>query len=60
MIVNGIIPIQKEVATKYGLKVIDLHTFYANDGDKMLNDGIHPDDKGARRMAQIIAEELKK
>ena len=60
VIVNGIIPIQKEVAAKYGLKVIDLHTLYANDGDKMLADGIHPDDKGARRMAQIIAEELKK
>lgn len=60
VIVNGIIPIQKEVAAKYGLKVIDLHTLYANDGDKMLADGIHPDDKGARRLAQIIAEELKK
>ena len=60
MIVNGIIPIQKEVAAKYGLKVIDLHTLYAKDGDKMLSDGIHPDDKGARRLAQIIAEELKK
>ena len=60
VIVNGIIPIQKEVAAKYNLKVIDLHTLYANDGDKMLADGIHPDDKGARRMAQIIAEELKK
>lgn len=60
VIVNGIIPIQKEVAAKYGLKVIDLHTLYANDGDKMLSDGIHPDDKGARRLAQIIAEELKK
>ena len=28
VIVNGIIPIQKEVAAKYGLKVIDLHTLY--------------------------------
>ena len=60
VIVNGIIPIQKEVAAKYGLQIIDLHTLYANDGDKMLTDGIHPDDKGARRMAQIIAGELKK
>ena len=60
VIVNGIIPIQKEVAAKYGLQVIDLHTLYANDGDKMLTDGIHPDDKGARRMAQIMAAELKK
>ena len=59
VIVNGIIPIQQEVAAKYGLEVIDLHTLYANDGDKMLFDGIHPDDKGAARMADIIAEALK-
>jgi lysophospholipase L1-like esterase len=59
-IVNNIIPIQQEVAKKYGLEVIDLHTLYAGDGDKMLSDGIHPDGKGARRMAEIIAEILKK
>ena len=57
---NEIIPIQQEVAKKYGLQVIDLHTLYANDGDKMLDDGIHPDGKGAHRMAEIIAGELKK
>ena len=60
VIVNGIIPIQKEVAQKYGLRVIDLHTHYANDGDKMLTDGIHPDGKGAQRLAEIIAGEIKK
>ena len=59
VIVNGIIPIQQEVAAKYGLEVIDLHTLYANDVDKMLFDGIHPDDKGAARMADIIDEALK-
>ena len=59
VIVNGIIPIQQEVAAKYGLEVVDLHTLYANDGDKMLFDGIHPDDKGAARMADIIADALK-
>jgi lysophospholipase L1-like esterase len=59
VIVNAIIPIQQEVAKQYGLQVIDLHTLYANDGDKMLNDGIHPDAKGARRMAEIIAAALK-
>ena len=57
---NGIIPIQQEVAREYGLPVIDLHTLFANDGDKMLSDGIHPDGKGARRMAEIIAAELTK
>ena len=59
VIVNGIIPIQQQVAKEYGLKVIDLHTLYADDGDKMVDDGIHPDGKGARRMAEIIAEEIK-
>ena len=58
VIVNGIIPIQQEVANKYGLKIIDLHTLFANDGDKMLTDGIHPDGKGARRLAEIIAREI--
>ena len=57
---NGIIPIQQEVAREYGLQVIDLHTLYAGDGDKMLSDGIHPNGKGARRLAEIIAAELTK
>ena len=60
VIANAIIPIQQEVAKKYGLEIIDLHTLYAGDGNKMLSDGIHPDARGARRMAEIIAGELKK
>ena len=59
VIKNEIIPIQQEVAQKYGLEVIDLHTQFANDGDKMLDDGIHPDEKGVRRIAEIVAGALK-
>jgi acetyl esterase/lipase len=59
VIVNGIIPIQKKVAKKYGLQVIDLHTLFAGDSDKMLADGIHPDQKGARRLAEIVADAIK-
>ena len=59
VIVNGIIPIIQKVAKDYGLPVIDLHTLYANDSDKMLPDGIHPDERGARRIAQIVADALK-
>ena len=59
VIANEIIPIQQEVAKEYGLEIIDLHTLFANEADKMLDDGIHPDGKGARRMAEIIAGELK-
>ena len=58
VIANAIIPIQQEVAKKYGLQIIDLHTLYAGDGNKMLSDGIHPDARGARRIAEIIAGEI--
>jgi lysophospholipase L1-like esterase len=60
VISDEIIPIQREVAKQYGLQVIDLHTLFAGDGDKMLDDGIHPDGKGAKKMAEIIAEAIKK
>ena len=30
-----------------------------DDGDKVLDDGIHPDGKGAAKMADIIATALK-
>ena len=59
IIVNGVIPIQQEIAQKYGLQVIDLHTIFAADADKMLDDGIHPDGKGARRIAEIVAGAIK-
>ncbi len=58
VITDSIIPIQQDVARQYGLNVIDLHTLYANDGDKMLSDGIHPNGKGAQRLAEIIAAAL--
>jgi acetyl esterase/lipase len=60
VIANAIIPIQQEVARQYGLKVIDLHTLFAGDADKMLSDGIHPNGKGAHRLAEIIAAEMRK
>ena len=56
VIANEIIPIQQEVAKKYGLQVVDLHTLFTGDGAGMLDDGIHPDGKGARRLAEIIAK----
>ena len=58
-IVNDIIPIQQEVAKQYGLGLIDLHTLFANDADKVLTDGIHPDQKGAHRMAELISAEIR-
>ena len=58
VIVNGVIPAQQEVIRKYGLKVIDLHTLFADGEDLLLPDGIHPNGKGAERMAEIISEAL--
>lgn len=60
VIVNGITPIINKVAKKNKLQVVDLHTCFAGEGDKMLADGIHPDAKGARRLAEIVAEALRK
>lgn len=59
VIADDIIPVQQEVAQEYGLQVIDLHTLFANDADKMFSDGIHPNEKGVDKMADIIAAALK-
>ena len=58
VIVNGVIPVQTEVAREYGLEVIDLHTLFDASSDNMLSDGIHPNGNGAKRMAEIIYEAL--
>ena len=55
VIANEIIPIQQEVAKKYGLEIVDLHTLFTGDGAGMLDDGIHPDGKGARRLAELVS-----
>lgn len=60
VIVEEIIPIIRRVAEKNGLNVIDLHSQFDANRENMQRDGIHPTDKGARRMAEIIAAELKK
>ena len=59
IIVNQIIPIQQQVAKKYGLKVIDLHTLFEGGEALMLTDGIHTNGKGAERLAEIISEKIK-
>ena len=58
VITSQIIPILKDAAAKYDLQLLDLHTLYAGDGDKMLSDGIHPDGRGVQRLADIVAGAL--
>lgn len=60
VIVNNIIPIQQEVAKEYNLQVIDLHTLFGNDDKLMQGDGIHPNGKGVQKMAEIIADAIKR
>lgn len=59
VIVNEVIPAIRRVAERNGLPVIDLHPVITDRRD-MTSDMIHPSDKGARRMAEVIAEQLKK
>ena len=59
VISGNIIPIQLEVAKEYGLQVIDMHSLFAGSSDLLFDDGIHPNDKGVRRMADIVAKAIK-
>ena len=60
VITNEIIPIQQKVAKNLGLEIIDLHTLFSNSADMVQEDGIHPNQKGVGRMADIVFEQLKK
>lgn len=58
-IVNGVIPAILKTARKNQLEVIDLHTLFT-DETLVSADHIHPNAKGAKEMARIIAEIIKK
>ena len=57
--VNGVLPVIDSLAKVNDLALIDLYTGMANEGDHF-PDGVHPDEKGARLMAGIIAQSLSK
>ncbi len=54
-IVNVINPIIKEVATRKGVKIIDLHSSF-NKTEWLLDDVVHPNEEGAKELARIIAD----
>jgi acetyl esterase/lipase/lysophospholipase L1-like esterase len=59
VIVNGIVPVIKKVAKKNKLQYLDLHTLFAQAGDGLMQaDGVHPNDKGAEKMAEIMKQEV--
>ena len=59
IIEKEIIPIQQEVAKEFNLQVIDLYTLFGTDPKNLLDDGIHPNMNGAKKMTQIIADAIK-
>ena len=57
VIVNGEIPVIQKLAKKNKCVFIDLHTLF-NYKDLMQGDGIHPNAKGAEKLAGIVFEAL--
>jgi len=58
VIVNEVIPAIRRVAERNNLPVIDLHPVIT-DRSLMTSDMIHPNEKGAGRMAEVIGRQIK-
>ncbi len=55
---TGVIPAIKSIAKVNNLPVIDLYTQMSNQSENF-PDGVHPNEKGAKYMAEIIAKAIK-
>lgn len=60
IITADVIPMIKKVAKKNKLEIIDLNPLIDPNGEEMLKDGIHPNAKGAKKMAETIAKAIRK
>ena len=61
VIADEITPILEQAVTRFGLAgLIDLHTAFADDARLMQEDGIHPADAGARKIAEVVARAIGK
>ena len=58
-VVNGVIPVIDRLAAKNKLQVVDLHEGL-KDQTNNFPDNIHPNEAGAAKMAEIIANAIKK
>lgn len=54
---ESVVPIIEEIASRNNLPVIDIHKGLSNKSE-LFHDGIHPNDKGKRIMAEMIAGEI--
>ena len=57
VITTEVIPEIQKVAEKNDLEVIDLHSV-VTDGSLFVSDGIHPNTKGAAKMAEVVANAI--
>ena len=58
-VIAGVIPVIDKIAAKNNLPVIDLYHGMQNQAGNF-PDGIHPNEKGALKIAELIAEQLQK
>ncbi|WP_050029091.1 GDSL-type esterase/lipase family protein [Verrucomicrobium sp. BvORR034] len=58
VVLNEIIPLDKQVASELKIPLIDLHTPFAGK-DALVPDRVHPNDAGATIIAQTVFESLK-
>ena len=54
---NEVAPLVKKIARKNKCKLIDLNVFYPRE-DKIYSDGVHPNDEGYRKLAEIIKKHI--
>lgn len=59
VITNQIIPLIQQVAAKNNLEIVDLHSLF-DDKSQVQSDGIHPNDKGAARIAALVGDQIRK
>ena len=59
IIANGVIPYIKTFARQEGLEYLDLYTPMTNHKELLQNDGIHPNEKGVVRIAELVADKIK-
>lgn len=57
VIVNGVIPVIKDIANVRNLETIDMYSHFQNRMD-LFSDSIHPTAEGAKIMAEIVAKAI--
>lgn len=60
VITSQIIPMLETIAKKNNAELLDLHTPFLGQQELIQRDDIHPNDKGVAKIAQLVAEQLKK